>query len=144
MRRPPRAPGSQLIDRAILTRAYLWLGLIEAILVTSAFFLVLIRGGWSSGDPTGQGTPLHDTYVTATTMTFAGIVACQVGAGVATRTIRASLRQIGLLSNRLLLYGIAFELAFAAALVYLAPLQGVFHTAPLSAGDVAILPTFPV
>jgi magnesium-transporting ATPase (P-type) len=144
MRRPPRRPGTRLIDGAILARAYLWLGLVEAVLVTAGFFWVLTRGGWSWGDPTGGGTPLHDTYVTATTMTFAGIVACQVGAGVATRTTRASLRQIGLFSNRLLLYGIAFELAFAAALVYLPPLQTVFHTAALSATDIAILATFPV
>ena len=144
MRRPPRRPGTRLIDRAILTRAYLWLGLVEAILVTAGFFWVLTRGGWSWGDPTGEGAPLHDSYVTATTMTFAGIVACQVGAGVATRTSRASLREIGLLTNRLLLYGIAFELAFAAALVYLPPLQPIFHTAPLSTGDVAILATFAV
>jgi magnesium-transporting ATPase (P-type) len=144
MRRPPRRPGTRLIDHAILTRAYLWLGLVGAILVTAAFFWVLTRGGWSWGDPTGDGTPLHHTYITATTMTFAGIVACQVGAGLATRTTRASLRQIGILTNRLLLYGIAFELAVAAALVYLPPLQAVFHTAPLSATDIAILAAFAV
>jgi magnesium-transporting ATPase (P-type) len=63
---------------------------------------------------------------------------------LATRTTRASLRQIGLLTNRLLLYGIAFEVAFAAALVYLPPLQPVFHTAPLSATEVAVLATFAV
>jgi calcium-translocating P-type ATPase len=144
MRRPPRRPGSRLIDRAILTRAYLWLGLVEAILVTAGFFWVLTRGGWSWGRPTGEGTPLHHTYITATTMTFAGIVACQVGAGLATRTTRASLREIGIFTNRLLLYGIAFEVAFAAALVYLPPLQAVFHTAPLNAPDIAILGTFAV
>jgi calcium-translocating P-type ATPase len=144
MRRPPRPPGTRLIDRAILTRAYLWLGLVEAVLVTAGFFWVLTRGGWSWGDPTGEGAPLHNAYVTATTMTFAGIVACQVGAGLATRTTRASLRQIGLVTNRLLLYGIAFEVAFAAALVYLPPLQTVFHTAPLRATDIAILAGFAV
>jgi magnesium-transporting ATPase (P-type) len=141
---PPRPPGTRLIDRAILTRAYLWLGLVEAVLVTAGFFWVLTRGGWSWGEPTGEGSPLHHAYITATTMTFAGIVACQVGAGLATRTTRASLRQIGLLTNRLLLYGIAFEVAFAAALVYLPPLQPIFHTAPLSAAEVAVLATFAV
>jgi magnesium-transporting ATPase (P-type) len=77
-------------------------------------------------------------------MTFAGIVACQVGAGLATRTTRASLHQIGILTNRLLLCGIAFELIFAAALIYLSLLQTVFHTAPLSTTDIAILATFAV
>jgi calcium-translocating P-type ATPase len=144
MRRPPRRPGSRLIDGAILTRAYVWLGLVEAVLVTAGFFWVLTRGGWSWGDPTGEGTPLHTTYLTATTMTFAGIVACQVGAGLAARTTRASLRQIGVFTNRLLLYGIAFELVFAAALIYIPALQTVFHTAPLSAGEIAVLATFPL
>ena len=63
-------------------------------------------------------------------MTFLGIVACQVGIAFASRTDRASLRSVGVLSNRLLLWGIAFELAFAAAIVWLPPLQDVFGTRP--------------
>ncbi len=76
-------------------------------------------------------------------MTFAGITACQVGTAFAARTSRASLREIGVLSNPLLLWGILFELAFAAALVYLPPLQDLFSTAPLGAPELAILATFP-
>jgi magnesium-transporting ATPase (P-type) len=108
--RPPRKASERLIDRPMLVRAWLVLGIVEAVLVTGAFFWVLLRGGWSPGDATGPGTPMHDTYVAATTMTFAGIVACQVGAGFATRTARASLRQIGVFTNHLLLWGMAFEL----------------------------------
>ena len=63
-------------------------------------------------------------------MTFAGIVACQIGTAFAARTERASLRAVGVLTNPLLLWGIAFELAFAAAIIYLPPLQPVFHAAP--------------
>ena len=44
-------------------------------------------------------------------MTFLGIVACQVGTALAARTERRSLREVGLTTNRLLLWGIAFELA---------------------------------
>ena len=61
-------------------------------------------------------------------MTFLGIVACQIGTALAARTQQASLRQIGLLSNPLLLWGIAFEIVFAAAVVLLPPLQPVFGT----------------
>ena len=39
------------------------------------------------------------------------MVACQVGTAFAARTERASLRSVGVFSNRLLLWGIAFELA---------------------------------
>ncbi|MGZ4335040.1 MAG: cation transporting ATPase C-terminal domain-containing protein [Gaiellaceae bacterium] len=50
-------------------------------------------------------------------MTFLGIIACQVGTTLAARTERRSLREVGLTTNRLLLWGIAFELAFAAVVV---------------------------
>jgi magnesium-transporting ATPase (P-type) len=113
------------------------------VLVVGGFFFVLLRGGWSLGDPTGTGSDLHETYLMATTMTFAGITACQVGTAFATRTTRSSLRRIGVLSNRLLLWGIAFELAFAAALIYLPPLQSLFATAALGAPELALLATFP-
>ena len=45
------------------------------------------------------GTPLHDAYLQATTMTFAGIVACQIGTAFAARTERASLRSVGLFTQ---------------------------------------------
>ncbi len=143
MERPPRPRRESIVTRAMLTRAWLWLGLLEAALVLGGFFLVLTAAGWSPGDPIGAGSPLHDDYLTATTMTFAGITACQVGTAFAARTSRASLRRIGFLSNPLLLWGIAFELLFAAALIYLPPLQGLFGTAALSPAHLAILVPFP-
>ena len=85
-----------------------------------------------------------NAYLMATTMTFAGITACQVGTAFASRTNRASLREIGLFSNPLLLGGISFELVFAVALIYLPPLQGVFDTAALGLPELALLALFPV
>ncbi|MEZ5075430.1 MAG: cation-transporting P-type ATPase [Solirubrobacterales bacterium] len=144
MNRPPRPRESGIIERSMLTRAWLWLGLLEAVLVTGGFFYVLLANGWSPGDATGAGSDLHETYLIATTMTFAGITACQVGTAFATRTTHSSLRRIGIFSNRLLLWGIVFEVAFAAALIYLPPLQDLFATGPLGAAELAILATFPV
>ena len=144
---PPDSPLESedlIINREILTRGWLWLGLVEAALVTGGFFWVLGGAGWSWGDPTGAGSALHNDYLAATAMTFAGITACQVGTAFAARTSRASLRQIGVFSNPLLLWGIAFELAFAAAVIYLPPLQDVFETAGLGVGELAILVVFPV
>jgi magnesium-transporting ATPase (P-type) len=77
-------------------------------------------------------------------MTFAGITACQVGTAFAARTSRASLREIGVFSNRYLLWGILFELVFAAAVIYLPPLQAVFGTNALSVRELAILAVFPL
>jgi magnesium-transporting ATPase (P-type) len=144
MERPPRPPSEGVIRRSLLFRAWVFLGLIEAALVLAGFFYVLLDAGWSPGDAVGEGDPLHHAYLTATTMTFAGIVACQIGTAVAARTEHASLRSVGLFTNRLLLWGIASEIAFAAAVVYLPPLQRVFGTAALGPAELAILATFPV
>ena len=141
--RPPRPRSQGIIDRAMLTRAWGWLGMVEAVLVTGGFFFVLARAGWSPGDATGSGSVLHHDYLAATTMTFAGITACQIGTAFATRTSTASLRSIGVFSNRLLLWGIAFEIAFAAAVIYVPFLQDVFATAGLGLPELALLATFP-
>ena len=47
-------------------------------------------------------------------------------------------------TNRLLLWGIAFELVFAAAVIYLPPLQALFGTAALGPAELALLLPFPV
>jgi calcium-translocating P-type ATPase len=117
MERPPRPRSEGVIRRQMLIRAWLFLGGISAALVMAGFFYVLLRAGWSPGDATDSGSPLHHAYLEATTMTFLGIVACQVGTALAARTEHASLRETGFFTNRLLLWGIAFELVFAAVVV---------------------------
>jgi len=144
MERAPRPRTENVIQRALLFRAWVSLGLLEAALVVGGFFLVLLRGGWGWGDATGNGTPLHGLYLQATTMTFAGIVACQVGTAVASRTESASLRQVGLLTNPLLLWGIATEIVFLAAIMYLPPLQHVLGTRPLGGLELGLLCVFPL
>jgi magnesium-transporting ATPase (P-type) len=144
MERPPRPRSEGVIRRTLLYRAWVFLGLIEAALVLAGFFLVLWRAGWSPGVDTADGSPLHDDYLRATTMTFAGIVACQIGTAVAARTERASLRSVGLLTNPALLWGIAFEVLFCGAIVYVPLLQDVFGTAPLGLSELALLATFPL
>ena len=143
MQRPPRPRSEGVIRAPMLYRAWVFLGLIEAALVLGGFFWVLWRAGWTSGADVSSGSPLHDAYLQATTMTFAGIVACQVGTAFAARTDHASLRSVGVFSNRMLLWGIASELVFLVALVYVPVLQDVFGTAPLGATEIAILTTFP-
>jgi calcium-translocating P-type ATPase len=144
MDRPPRARSEGVIDRSLLCRAWIFLGLIEATLVLGGFFFVLLRAGWSPGDAVSSGHPLHNAYLQATTMTFAGIVACQIGTAVAARTERTSLRSVGFFTNRLLLWGIASEIAFASLLIYAPPLQRAFGTAALGIIEIAFLLPFPL
>jgi calcium-translocating P-type ATPase len=143
MDRPPRPRGEKVIQARMLARAWGFLGLISACLVMAGFLLTLGAAGWHPGDPTGPGSPLHLAYRQATTVTWLGIVFCQIGTAFAARTDRASLWSIGVLSNRHLLAGIGFSLAFAAVIVYVPPLQGIFGTASLGPAQLAVVLPFP-
>jgi magnesium-transporting ATPase (P-type) len=143
MRRPPRKRGASVIDEVMLARAWGLMGGVSAVLVVALFLVTLTVGGWTPGADVGSG-PLNEVWRQATTMTFLGIVACQIGTAIAARTERASLRQIGFTSNPMLLWGIAFEIVFAAAVVLLPPLQAVFGTAAPEPWQVAALLPMPV
>jgi calcium-translocating P-type ATPase len=143
MQRPPRPRSEGVIRPPMLLRAWLFLGLICAALEMAGFFFVLLRAGWNPGDPVGHGHALHQAYVTATTMTFFGMIAGQIGTAFAARTDRASLRSVGVFRNRLLLWGIAFELILAALLIYVPPFQALLATAPLGPAELLFALPFP-
>jgi magnesium-transporting ATPase (P-type) len=143
MRRTPHKRSDSVIQRPMLVRAWLFLGVICATLALAGFFWVLLEAGWHPGDPTGAGHPLHHAYKQATTMTFLGMVAGQIGTAFAARTDRASLRSVGVFSNRLLLCGIAFELLLAAILIYAPPFQDLLSTAALAPHVVLFVVPFP-
>jgi calcium-translocating P-type ATPase len=143
MQRPPRPRSEGVIQPPMLLRAWLFLGLICACLQMAGFFFVLLRSGWHLGAPVGRGHVLHHAYVTATTMTFFGMIAGQIGTAFAARTERASLRSVGVFSNRLLLYGIGFELVLAAIVIYAPPFQSLLATAALSPADLLFALPFP-
>jgi magnesium-transporting ATPase (P-type) len=143
MDRPPRERGQNVINRVMLARVWGLLGGVSALLVTALFFITLTSGGWRPGAAVATG-PLHLVWQQATTMTFLGIVACQIGTGIAARTQLASLWSVGFTTNPLLLWGILFEIAFAAAVVLVPALQIVFGTATPQLWQVALLVPLPV
>jgi sodium/potassium-transporting ATPase subunit alpha len=71
MDRPPRAHDERLLDRALIKRAYFFLGPIEALAAMSGFFHVLFKGGWVWGTALAASDVL---YRKATTLLLAGIV----------------------------------------------------------------------
>jgi hypothetical protein len=81
-----------VIDRALLVRAWGVLGAVSAVLTLAGFLFVLLRAGGHPGDATGAGAPLHEAWLRATTTSFAGIVACQVGTAFASRVEHGSSR----------------------------------------------------
>lgn len=144
MERPPRQRGEGVIRPPMLLRAWLFLGLIAAVLQMGGFFWVLLSAGWHPGDPTGPGHPLHHVYQEATTLSFLAMVMAQIGTAFAARTEHASLRSVGVVSNRLLVWGIAFELALSATLIYVPACQHLLGTAPLAVHWLALTLSFPL
>ncbi|MFZ4516441.1 MAG: cation-translocating P-type ATPase [Acidimicrobiia bacterium] len=143
MQEPPRARRRGIVSLGMLLRAWAFVGAISAALSVGAFLVVLTSAGWHPGAPIGPGTPLHRAYLEATSVTFLAIVLCQVGTAVAARTERVALRAIGIWSNPMLWWAIVFECAFAAALVYLPPLQALFRTAAVGPRVLIAMLPFP-
>jgi magnesium-transporting ATPase (P-type) len=141
MGRPPRPRSERLLNRRVLGRVYGFVGLIVGLCGLGAFFAGYVLAGWTPGEPLADA---GDLYVQATAMTYAGIVMGQVGAAFAFRTTRPSVFAVGLLSNRFLLWGIAFELALLVAVLELPPLQAAFHTLPLDPRAWGLLALCPV
>lgn len=141
MDRPPRPRNERLVDRALLLRAYAWLGVLEAAFSLAAFFAVYWLAGWRPGQPMAASGPL---YVLATTMSLAGIVACQIGNVFACRSRIEPAWRGGLFRNRLILAGIAVEVAILIALMFVPPLAAAFGLTPLPWQYWLLLAPFPV
>jgi sodium/potassium-transporting ATPase subunit alpha len=130
MRRPPRPPQERLLSPAVLARAYLFLGPMEAAIAMAAYFFVLDGGGWVWGQPLAPDDPL---YRAATTACLAAIVVAQVANAFLCRDARQPGWSTPLSGNPLLAWGIAAELLLITIVVYAPAGQALFGTAPLDA-----------
>jgi Ca2+-transporting ATPase len=139
MDRPPRSRTARLIDWP-LARRFVFLGVLNAGAALAAYYFVYFSAGWRPGLEMAASGPL---YARATTMCLGGIVAAQIGNGLAIRTERESVFKVGLFSNRFLLIGIVSEIMIFLALSYTPCLQRLFGTAPLEGRDLLFLLIFP-
>jgi sodium/potassium-transporting ATPase subunit alpha len=135
MQRPPRSKEERLLTRGVLVRAYLFLGLFEALAGMSAYFYVMYNAGWHWPQPVDITAAF---YLQATTACFAGIIATQIANVFTCRSPNLSIATLGLFSNRLVLLGIATELALAAFIIYTPVGNAMFGCAPISI-DVLLL-----
>ena len=148
MRRLPRRRNQPLIDRSLLRRAFLWLGLIETILAFSGFFLFYALAGRSpwilfTNFPGWnfqallqllqqlQDAPAASGHLYAITLFHAGVVMAQVGNVFACRSEVHRGRSLGWLSNRFLIAGVMVEIGLIIILIYFPPFAAVFDHAPL-------------
>jgi calcium-translocating P-type ATPase len=128
MRRPPRARRDRLLTPGLLVRAYLLLGAIEAAAAMSAFFFVLVGGGWHPGLDLRPGDPL---YRQATTACLTAIVVMQIVNVHLCRSRRRSVLSRPLFGNALITAGIAAEIALILLIDYTAAGHAVFGTAAI-------------
>jgi sodium/potassium-transporting ATPase subunit alpha len=130
MRRPPRPKGRRLLDAGLLTRAYLFLGLLEAAGSITVFFSVLAAGGWEWGELPEAADPL---YQLATTACLTTVVCMQVANVFLCRSARESAAAFPPFGNPLIVAGIVVELALMLFIAYTPAGNAVFATAPVPA-----------
>jgi magnesium-transporting ATPase (P-type) len=140
MDRPPRPTAQRMVSRGLLLRALGFLGMLAAVFGLAGYFYAQrdFSGAWF--DRFFDEGPL---YRQATTMTLAGIVACQVANAFACRSDRESILRLGFLTNRALLWAVAAEVALLAALIGLPPLRDVFGLEPIEPRFWPLLAAFP-
>jgi Ca2+-transporting ATPase len=139
MRLPPRPKGLPLLNRAVMVRAYLVLGLVEGLMAMAGYLLTWRANGvgWSQLRVLAPQL-LHHTadagvvaiQQQATTVTFCLIVAGQMGTLLACRSERRPAWAMLGIPNPMLWLGLVSEPLLASALVLLAPVAAVFGMVP--------------
>ena len=109
-----------LVDRGVLMRAFLVLGVTEAVLSLGAFAVILTRGGWSWGE-----TPADGLLALASGTAFATIACSQIANAFVCRSTTRPVWRLALLSNRLVLGAVAAEAVLLLAFVGSPPVADV-------------------
>jgi magnesium-transporting ATPase (P-type) len=132
--------GRHLVDRALLLRSLLVLGLTESAVEMIAFLVTLSSEGWRPGGPFPSGAPL----LAASGAAFTAVVAGQVANAFACRSATVSPRELGWFSNPYVVGAVACEAVLLAGFLYLpflATLLG--HAPPNKAGYVVAATAIP-
>jgi magnesium-transporting ATPase (P-type) len=130
MRRPPRPQHERLLNWPLALRAYLFLGLIEAVASMAAFFFVLFGAGWKYG----ANLPLNDPlYLQATTACLSAIIVMQIVNVFLCRSTTRSVFSVGVLGNALIGWGVMLEIALIVLIDYTSWGNLIFATAPITA-----------
>jgi len=129
MSRPPRPRNERLLDWRLLLRAYLFLGMLEAVVSMAAYFFMLHSGGWRWGESLESQDPL---YLQATTACLSAIIVTQIVNVFLCKTPGRSVFGAHLFDNRIILWGIALEAALILVIDYTAWGNLVFGTLPIA------------
>lgn len=143
MQKPPRLRSQRLIDNGLLSRALLWLGLIEAVMCYIGFFSVYLFSGNAEilhipflaqlPFPAFLRFPLDREQVEfmAVTVFHAGVVMSQVGNAFACRSEATRGSHLGWGSNKYLLAAVLAEILGIVLIIYWPPIAQHFEHVPL-------------
>ena len=129
MKEPPRPRKQGLLTLPVIAHSYLFLGLIEAAFSMSLFFWVLFDGGWTWGAELAANDPL---YHSATGIALASILLMQIGNLFGRRSRYGTGIDMDVLRNRLMVFGICFEIVFSWAILYTPWVGKVLGTGPVA------------
>jgi sodium/potassium-transporting ATPase subunit alpha len=129
MHRPPRRRDERLVSYRTFLRSYGIVGPTEAALSFLTFFAVLFAGGWHWGEALGSDAPL---YAQAAGAFLATIIFCQIGNVMACRTNRQSALPYLVRFNSWIAWGLAVEVLFILAVLYVPALHRFFTSGPLA------------
>jgi magnesium-transporting ATPase (P-type) len=141
MQRPSRQLGERMVDRRLLLRALGFLGMVAAFFSLAGYFVA--QGDFTDGF-TESLVDDGSLYRQATTITLAGIVACQIGNAFACRSEQESIFTLGFLANRPLLLAIAGEVAILVVLIGIPPFRHVLDLEPIEPHFWPMLAAFPL
>jgi magnesium-transporting ATPase (P-type) len=131
MLKPPRPPGTRLIDFKTLFRSS-YVGLLMALWAMFGAFNIWSQAGWVFGQNHVSDPVL---YAKGTTMVMAGIIAGQLGTFLAARTNLEPAYKLSPLRNKWILIGIFSSFAIMMTIVYVPFFNTIFGTSPLSLSD---------
>ena len=123
-----------LIDRRLFLRAFGVLGPVEATVELTAFIAAFIAAGWRPGESFPQGAAL----LAASGAAFTAVVLGQVANAFACRSTSRPVWKVGWTTNRLILGGIAAELAMLTGFLYIPPIADLLDQAPPSWAGFAV------
>ncbi|XP_043937408.1 calcium-transporting ATPase type 2C member 2 [Protopterus annectens] len=123
LRQPPRSRKSSILSKWLMLKIFIN----AAVIISGTFFV-----SWTEFQPDGS-TPR------STTMTFTCFVLFDMFNALGCRSQTKSVFDIGLFRNRMFLGSVLGSLLGQLAVIYIPPLQKVFHTENLSALDLLFL-----
>ncbi|HYP04285.1 MAG TPA: cation-transporting P-type ATPase, partial [Cyanobium sp.] len=153
MHQPPRPRDLPLLNRPLMVRAYLVLGLVEALLAMTGYLLVWHHHGIDLAALQRLAPDLlHHRAAPAVeaiqhqaaTVAFCLIVAGQMGALLACRSDRRPFWELLPIPNPLLWLGLFSEPVVAGTLVLVPALAGVFAMAPFPASWLGLMALAPL